>query len=407
MIGVGGQVVHLVGIARSVVKRFGGTQLVALDQGVDLGLVPGIAHPGRPVGVVKDGVAFQAHEVFLDVEFSGGQIQSVAEFAVEHRPGRVRRALRNIIVHPVGEGAVLGLLAEKDPVEGSPVQVLALPSAQSNKGGQNVGILDHGVGALALRYLAWPTGDEGGVKPRIPGGPFATGKLRTLFGTEKNHRVLRLSRILEGVEDVADLSIHISDLGQVFREVFPGAGGICDIWGELEFFGRVLGGITHHPGHVRFSEGNHETEGFGPFSLHEFANRSKVVSLGRVAYAIGVEALDLLEGKNLLGADVALSGQTDPIPELAQSLWHSADPGPTTRMIPGAPVAQRVKTGIQFRPARLAHGGGQISPVESHSLRSQSVDMRRLGILPAVEGQVVVGTVIRQNQKKIRGLASP
>jgi hypothetical protein len=76
-------------------------------------------------------------------------------------------------------------------------------------------------------------------------------------------------------------------------------------------------------------------------------------------------------------------------------------------MVPGAPVAQRIKTGIQFRPTGLAHGGTEVSPVESEPLGRQSVDIGSLGILTSVEGQVVIGTVVGHNEKKVRGSGGP
>ena len=71
-------------------------------------------------------------------------------------------------------------------------------------------------------------------------------------------------------------------------------------------------------------------------------------------------------------------------------------------MIPGASVAQRVKAGIQFRPAGLAHGGTEVSPVEGQALGGQAVDVRGLGILPAIERKIIIGTVVGQNNQEIR-----
>ena len=70
-------------------------------------------------------------------------------------------------------------------------------------------------------------------------------------------------------------------------------------------------------------------------------------------------------------------------------------------MIPCASIAHGKLTGIQLRATRLTHCLSEICAIERQPLRSQSIDVGRLGILSAIQRQIVVGAVIRHDDQEI------
>ena len=71
-------------------------------------------------------------------------------------------------------------------------------------------------------------------------------------------------------------------------------------------------------------------------------------------------------------------------------------------MVPRTAIAHRVLAGEQLRTTRLAHRHTEVGTVERQPLRSQSINVWRLRILPAEQRQIVVRAVIGHNDKDIR-----
>ena len=63
-------------------------------------------------------------------------------------------------------------------------------------------------------------------------------------------------------------------------------------------------------------------------------------------------------------------------------------------MVPRTAIADWVLAGEQLRPTRLAHRYTEVGAIERQSLCSQPINVWRLCILPTVQGQVVLRTVI-------------
>ena len=112
-------------------------------------------------------------------------------------------------------------------------------TGEVEEGREDVGELDEGGGAFADRDGAGPTGDEGGVEAAVPVGPLVAGELGALFAGKEDEGVVGEFLILEQSEEVADLAVHVSDLGKVVGEALAGEGGVGEIGRELEFFGRM------------------------------------------------------------------------------------------------------------------------------------------------------------------------
>ena len=169
-----------------------------------------------------------------------------------------------------------------------------------HQGGQDVGVLDDGIGPLVGWSLARPARDQCRVQSQVPVGPLATWELGSLLGGEEHHGVVRLSGLFKGLKDLADLSIHVGDLGQVAAEGIARDRGVGDVGRKLQLVFGILGRISHDPGHMGFHQGDDEAEGFLPL-LHELFGRSDVMVLGGGADAVGIEAAHGLEGKGLSG----------------------------------------------------------------------------------------------------------
>jgi hypothetical protein len=70
-------------------------------------------------------------------------------------------------------------------------------------------------------------------------------------------------------------------------------------------------------------------------------------------------------------------------------------------MVPRTAVAHRVLAGEQFCTTRLAHRHTKVGAIERQPLRSQSINVWRLRILPAKQRQIIVRAVIGHNDKDI------
>ena len=103
-----------------------------------------------------------------------------------------------------------------------------------------------------------------------------------------------------------------------------------------------------------------------------------------------------------MGFDMHLAGDAHPVTERSQEMGQAAGVGPTGRVIPGTTVGQRVLARVKFGATRLTHGRRQVGLVENQSLLGKRIKMGSLGILTAVNGQVVVGAIIRHDDQDIR-----
>ena len=235
----------------------------------------------------------------------------------------------------------------------------------------------------------------------VPIRPFVAGKLRTLLGGEEHERVLLLAVGLEGIENLADLAVHVGDLGEVLGEVLPGAKRVCDVRRQLEFRRRVLRWVAHHPRHMRLHQRDDKAERLPGITLHETADAVEFVGSGGVANTTGIEAADIFERKRRRRFDVHLAGDAHSVAQRAEVVRHALDGRLAGGVIPRAAVMQRVLAGHQLRTARLAHRLGEPGAVEGESLAGQAIDVRRLRVLASVQRQVVVCAVVGHDDEKV------
>ena len=235
----------------------------------------------------------------------------------------------------------------------------------------------------------------------VPVRPFVAGKLRPLLGGEQHDGFLLLAGGLEGVENLADLAVHVGDLGEVLCEVLPGARGIGDVRRQLEFGRRVLRRVTHDPRHVWFDEGDDEAERLFGIALHEAADAVELMVARGVADAVGVEAADVLKRKRRRRLDVHLAGDAHSVAQRAEVVRHAFHAGLAGGVVPGTAVVQWVLSGHQLGTARLAHRLGEVGAVEGEPLAGQAIDIRGPGVLAAVQWEVVVRAVVGHDDQEV------
>ena len=144
------------------------------------------------------------------------------------------------------------------------------------------------------------------MQSRVPVRPLAAGKLGSLLGGEQDESFVGLSRCFEGRKYLTDLTIHVSDLGEITAEVLTRPGRVGNVGRQVYLVRSILGGITHCPGDVRFNESHHEAEGILGFR-EESTKRRDVVRAGWIANAIWVKAGDFAEREGIFGFHVHFS----------------------------------------------------------------------------------------------------
>ena len=102
------------------------------------------------------------HEMLFDVSGVRREVPDVAPLTVGDRTDRVSRAFGIVVVHAVGEVAVLVGLAAEDLGETSPVEFLRVRFAagEVKECGENVGVLYESARTFFGRNFAGPAGDQ-------------------------------------------------------------------------------------------------------------------------------------------------------------------------------------------------------------------------------------------------------
>ena len=83
-------------------------------------------------------------------------------------------------------------------------------------------------------------------------------------------------------------------------------------------------------------------------------------------------------------------------------MWEAFGARTHGRVVPARPVADRMQARVERGAAGVAHRHGQIRPIKNQSLACEVVDIGRFDILPAVQGQIVVGRIICDCDQDIR-----
>ena len=250
--------------------------------------------------------------MLLDIYFVGPEVADVAVLSVADGSDRVRRAFGNIVVHPVNEFAMRRPLPQQYSQETAAViDILGhVAAGRFDECRQNVGVLNQSIAALSRRDPARPSRDQRRVQARIPIRPLAPGELAALLRCKDHERIIGLPGLLQHLENLADLPVHISDLGQVAREVLACTRRIGDVRRQLHLLRRIFRRIAHYPRHVRLDQRHDETERLIAVFGHKTAYACEVVRPGRIADAVRVESFYAGERKSLFRKDVHLAGKT-------------------------------------------------------------------------------------------------
>lgn len=171
-----------------------------------------------------------AHEVFFDVEGVGREVSDVAPLAIGDRADGIGRAFGEVVVHPEGIVAVIGVLAVKNRSKTRAVELFGcrFSSGEIEESGKNVGVLHDGFGAGGSDFSR-PASDERSVETVVPIGPLTTGELSTLLAGEKDEGVVGEFGFIKESEEFADLGIHVGDLGEVVGVLLPRHRGVGEI----------------------------------------------------------------------------------------------------------------------------------------------------------------------------------
>ena len=179
---------------------------------------------------------------------------------------------------------------------------------------------------------------------RIPIGPFIPGKLRPLFGRKKNERIIGKPRMIQRIQQISHLRIHVRDLGQIPRKCFTCQFGVGQVRWHLQLARWIGGCITHDPWHMGLDQSYHQTERLRRVTLHEFTHRRDVVNLCRVSDTIRIKSLHTLERKCLLGQHMNLTRQSDPVTQVPEVVRHAPCTGQAGRVIPRTTIPHRIQT---------------------------------------------------------------
>ena len=147
----------------------------------------------------------------------------------------------------------------------------------------------------------------------IPVGPFTARKLSTLFRGKQDQGVVLLRGMLQRIQECTHLGIHVGYFGQVSAEILTRTDGICKMGWKVNFFRRVLGGIAHHPRHMRFDQCHHQAKRLAWVASDEFSHFIQAMWLSRRTHTVGIKSADGFEGKRGWWGDMHFTGQPNTI----------------------------------------------------------------------------------------------
>ena len=127
------------------------------------------------------------------------------------------------------------------------------------------------------------------MKAAVPVGPFIAGELRALFAGEENEGIFGIFCVVEELHELANLGIHVGDLGEVGGEAFTSFRSVGKIGRKFDFLGRIGRSIAHDPGDVWFGESNDEAERLFIVARDEGFGASEIVRAGGIANTAGIK----------------------------------------------------------------------------------------------------------------------
>ena len=127
----------------------------------------------------------------------------------------------------------------------------------------------------------------------------------------------------------------------------------------------------------------------------------EVVRIRGITHGIGIKAGHLFERKAGLWRYMHLARDPGAITRWGEVMRQALCLGATSAVIPSAAVPHRLLAGVKFRTAGLAHSSCDIGFVENESLRGEPVDVRRLRVLTAVDGEIAERAVIGEDEQDV------
>src|SRR6056297_1165458 len=126
-----------------------------------------------------------------------------------------------------------------------------------------------------------------------------------------------------------------------------------------------------------------------------------LVIFGNLRDTSSFQSLHHFKRKHLTGTGMYFPGQSYPVAQIAQVLNNALPALAGWGMVPAYPVLSRVHTTIQLSAAGGTHRHGKIRLVEGHTLRGQMIDVWGFNIFSTIQGQIIEGTIIGDDNQYI------
>ena len=236
---------------------------------------------------------------------------------------------------------------------------------------------------------------------RIPIRPLAPGKLRPLLRRKNHQRIIRLPGLIQHRQNLTHLLIQHLDLRQIFGIITPRLLRIRQIRRQLQRIQIKMLGIAQRPRRVRLKKTRHKTKRRISILIHKRANTLNA-KLGIGMRTPPLNTRHIFKRKTLIGTNVLLATKPHAIPQIPQKMRKTPRPRTRSRMIPARPIARRIQPRIKRRTARIAHRHRQIRPIKNQTILRQSINIRRIHILPTVKRQIEIRRIICDHNQNIR-----
>jgi hypothetical protein len=392
--GIGGEIAEFEGIGAEVVELLAGALVVAADFGGGGGVVFRGIEPTAEIGGAVGG--FREVDVGGEAKF-GVQVADVFPVGGAHAAGRVdvERAVGAV----GGEHAVamVGGLAAEDRNEGAAVESGGRGAAgEIDEGGQNIHPGDHRVGAGAGAYPIGPDGDQRGADAGVVEVPLAEGPLGAVVAGVEENGVGGAEDLAGGVEDGAELGVHVVDGGVVTRAGVAGLGGI-DVGRGNRKAGGIVGRGILRPRDVRPIGADDEAERLGAGAGAEPSDRvgdGDVVVEGVVREVVeavvgGVFVVgDFAEGDDLVAERLEVGGEF-------------LEVGAGFGVVGLGAVARGHEAGEERGATRGATRRGDEGAVEHEAGGGDALHVGRVDVFGAVDGGIEEAVVVGEEEDEI------
>lgn len=152
---------------------------------------------------------------------------------------------------------------------------------------------------------------------------------------------------------------------------------------------------------MRLGQSDDEAKGLRFITGDEALDAREVVRIRGITHGAGIKAGHFFKRKAWLWRDMHLARDAGAITRWREVMRQALRFRAAGTVIPGAAVPHRLLAGVKLCTAGLAHRGGDIGSLENESLRGKPVDVRRLGVLTAVDGEITERAVIGKDEQDV------